>query len=259
MGRHIKIGLDYFPLDVNIDDNLELIEAEHGLSGFAIVVKLWQKIYSNGYYIEWNPDSVLLFSKKINSELTLINSVLNSCFIRKIFDKNLYERYGILTSSGIQKRYLLACSQSKRKSIIFYSEFKLINSEFTELITDEMRFIQEESTQSKVKESKVNESKENKKITPIEFYKNEIEKSGNNPNYKTYVNALFGENEAGLKLSGVLSLRDQMSYDQFQKLIAKAKEKGESLIKLTMSFENGGYWKTKKSLYLSINDWLNKR
>ena len=116
-----------------------------------------------------------------------------------------------------------------------------------------------EKEKEKEEEEDKEKEKKNKKITPIEFYKNEIEKSGNNPNYKTYVNALFGENEAGLKLSGVLSLRDQMSYDQFQKLIAKAEEKGESLIKLTMSFENGGYWKTKKSLYLSINDWLNKR
>jgi hypothetical protein len=154
MGRPIKTGLDYFPLDVNIDDNLELIEAEHGLQGFAIVIKLWQKIYSNGYYIEWNSDTALLFSKKINSELTLINSVINSCFNRNILNKTLYEKYNILTSSGIQKRFLMASTQSKRKSICFYSEYTLVNSEFTGLITEFIELTQEKSAQSKVKESK---------------------------------------------------------------------------------------------------------
>ncbi len=64
MARPLKIGLDYFPLDVSFDDNIELLEAEEGLEGFAILIKLWQKIYSNGYYIEWNDDCLLLFCKK---------------------------------------------------------------------------------------------------------------------------------------------------------------------------------------------------
>ena len=59
MARPLKTGLDYFPLDVSFDDNIELLEAEEGLEGFAILIKLWQKIYSNGYYIEWNEDSLL--------------------------------------------------------------------------------------------------------------------------------------------------------------------------------------------------------
>lgn len=159
MGRPTKTGLDYFPLDVNIDDNLELVEAEHGLQGFAIVVKLWQKIYSNGYFIEWNDDTILLFSKKINSEITVLNSVVNSCLRRKIFDENLFIKYGILTSSGIQKRFLTACSQSKRKSIIFINEFSLVNSEFTGFISELIPLNPEESAQRKEEESKTKENK----------------------------------------------------------------------------------------------------
>ena len=40
-----KSGLEYFPLDVVLDDKFELIEAEFGLTGFAVIVKLFQKIY----------------------------------------------------------------------------------------------------------------------------------------------------------------------------------------------------------------------
>ena len=40
-------GITYFPLDVHMDDNIELIEAEFGLTGFAVIVKLYQKIYGD--------------------------------------------------------------------------------------------------------------------------------------------------------------------------------------------------------------------
>jgi hypothetical protein len=160
MARPIKTGLDYFPMDCNIDDNLELIEAEHGLQGFAIVIKLWQKIYASGYFIKWDSDETLLFCKKINSELTLINSVITSCFKRKIFDERLHKEFKILTSSGIQKRFILACSQSKRTSICFIKEFILVSPEFTKLITEETPVNSVFSTQRKGKESIEKDSKE---------------------------------------------------------------------------------------------------
>ena len=116
MARPLKVGLDFFPLDVVMDDNLELLEAEHGLEGFAIVIKLWQKIYQNGYFIEWEQDNALLFSRRINSELTKVNDVINSCLRRNIFNKAVYESHKILTSKAIQKRYDKICSDAKRKN-----------------------------------------------------------------------------------------------------------------------------------------------
>jgi Domain of unknown function (DUF4373) len=159
MARPIKTGLDYFPMDCNIDDNLQLIEAEHGLPGFAIVVKLWQKIYSSGYYIKWDEDEALLFSRKINTEITLVSSVITSCFKRKIFDESLHKKYKILTSSGIQKRFLLACSQIKRSSISVITEFILVSSEFTRFITEETSVNSVFSTQKKGEEIKGEETK----------------------------------------------------------------------------------------------------
>ena len=155
MGRPTKTGLDYFPLDVDIDDSIELIEAEYGIAGFGIVIKLWQKIYKNGYYIEWNDDMELLFARRINTEITLIKSVINSCFLRNIFNKHVFETYGVLTSHGIQKRYITACLTSKRKSISMNSSICLLNPELTRFITEFTEFPHEESAQSKVKESKV--------------------------------------------------------------------------------------------------------
>ena len=167
MGRPIKTGLTYFPMDVNIDDNLELLEAEHGLVGFAIIVKIWQKIYSNGYYIEWDDDNVLLFSKRINTEIITVNSVINTCFKRNLLDKKMFEKYKILTSTGIQKRYFEACRASKRINITAIEQYLLVNSEFTGVISELTQINSEFSTQSKVKEIK---EKENTNIpTELEF------------------------------------------------------------------------------------------
>lgn len=191
MARPLKSGLDYFPLDVHFDDPVELIEAEFGLEGFAILIKLWQKIYSNGYYIKWDSDAVLLFSRKISSDINLVNSIVNSCFLRNLFNKDIYDMYGILTSTGIQKRYLNACTASKRKNIVMEECLYLLGekqkqliTEFTQLITEETLINSGESTQRKVKESKgkeieskVKESNNDNKIiieTPESFYTNNI-------------------------------------------------------------------------------------
>ena len=254
MGRPTKIGLDYFPLDVNIDDNLELIEAEFGLIGFAIVVKLWQKIYSNGYFIEWNNDAVLLFSRKINSELNTINSVVNSCFKRNLFDEKLFNKYEILTSSGIQKRYLTACSQSKRKSIYFIHEYTLVNSEFIELITDFIKLNQEESTQSKVKESKVNN-----KYIYSEFYDSEISQTENST-YKDFVKFLFGQNIDKKPLYGVLSIKNQLSEKQFELLLAKCNGNKKLIGDIVTKIDNDKkYYKDKTSLYRTVLNWIEGR
>jgi hypothetical protein len=165
MARPLKPGLNYFPLDVSFDDDVELLEAECGLEGFAIMIKLWQKIYSNGYYMDWNEDTALLFSKKINSEKDKVNSVVNACLHRNLFNKLMYKAFKILTSAGIQKRYLIACSSSKRKNIVMEERFLLINDKYKQLITELTQFTPEEtdvkpgeSTQRKGKERKGKES-----------------------------------------------------------------------------------------------------
>ncbi len=158
MGRPTKTGLDYFPLDVVMDDCIELIETEHGLAGFSIVIKLWQKIYKNGYYLDWSEDVARLFAHRINAELTLINSVINSCFYRNIFNESLYKSHNVLTSAGIQKRYIIACLASKRKSISVRSDLCLLPTELTQYITEFTPFPPVVSAQSKVKESKVEDN-----------------------------------------------------------------------------------------------------
>ena len=146
-GRQGKVGLDYFELDCHMDEKIELIEAEYGLKGFAIVVKLYQSIYSGfGYYCEWSPDISVLWACRLGCSHSvgygdvgiesgegslpgfpknLINEVIAASIRRDIFSKELFQRYGILTSSGIQKRYLNATS--KREKVYMKKEYLLIS------------------------------------------------------------------------------------------------------------------------------------
>jgi len=150
MSRPFKQGLDYFPLDVELDDKVELIEAKHGIEGFGIFIKLLQRIYKEGYFLNLNEEFVLLFSKRINADINKVNAVIKDCLCYHLFDKTLHEKYKILTSAGIQKRYFTAIERRKDLSLIKNYIIADINS-----INANINWINDDNnSQSKVKESK---------------------------------------------------------------------------------------------------------
>lgn len=163
----MKSGIDYFPLDVSLDDKFELIEAEFGLTGFAVVVKLLQKIYGGqGYYCEWTYEVALLFGKKIGLGGNVVSEIIQTSIKRGIFDKKLYDKYHILTSAGIQKRYFEAVS--RRKAVSVKKEYLLVpcaqNFIFADISSENVYQNEENayiSEQSKGKKSKGKKSKEN--------------------------------------------------------------------------------------------------
>lgn len=197
MGRQNKVGLDYFELDCHMDEKVELIEAEFGLKGFAIIVKLYQRIYSGfGYYCEWTPDISLLWARRLGVSHggdmkglggmleesfpsgskgrlgyaldkgslpgfpdNLINGVVAASIRRGIFSKELFNKYHILTSSGIQKRYLNAVSKREKvevkKEYLLFSIPQNIKNVVINSISDGRNEINDgRNTQSKEEESR---------------------------------------------------------------------------------------------------------
>ena len=172
MPRPQKAGIEYFPLDVENDDKLDLIEAEFGLTGFAVIVKLYQRIYKLGYYCEWNDEVALLFGKRLGTGGKAVSEIVSAAIRRKLFDEEIYRKYGVLTSRGIQKRYFEIVARRKNVEVeqryllvsrdlipvnvnIMYAETPVnVNTMHAETPENAYR-----STQSKVKESKVKESK----------------------------------------------------------------------------------------------------
>ena len=127
MARPIKSGLSYFPLDVDMDqdDKISVIEALHGIEGFGVVVRLLMKIYKEGYFYNWTEREQLIFSRRVNVDINSTKQIVSDSLDEKIFDKTLYLDYGILTSAGIQKRYLDAIT--RRKEVTLEKRYLLIN------------------------------------------------------------------------------------------------------------------------------------
>ena len=115
MARPRKQGIDYFPFDVDFfeDDKISLVSEEFGgLARPAVVaIKLLCKIYkTNGYYYQWGEDECLLFTNQLGKGFTsnFVKEVVAGLIRRSFFDKGVYDKFGILTSVGIQRRYLEA-------------------------------------------------------------------------------------------------------------------------------------------------------
>lgn len=181
MARPLKEGLDYFPLDVNLDDKFEIIESEFGISGFGIIIKLFMRIYGeHGYYTLMTLREQKLLARRINVDINLVNEVIMLAITENIFDKGIFEKYGVLTSRGIQKRYLEAAERRKKigleEKILLINVSKmgkigLINVDINLINVDIMQtpcihdvdinsVNSYKSTQSKVKESNSSSSKD---------------------------------------------------------------------------------------------------
>lgn len=149
-----------------MDSKFELIEAEFGLTGFGVVVKLLQEIYGKqGYYIEWTNEVALLFAKRIGLGGGVVSQIVEASIRRGMFNKDLYDKYQVLTSSGIQKRYFEAVS--RRKEISVDDSILLVNCDIFPTNVDIKRVYvnilsknADIFEQSKVKKSKEEKSKE---------------------------------------------------------------------------------------------------
>lgn len=129
MAAPSKIGLDYFPFDVDFfqDEKIQFISARFGMKGELVTIKLLCKIYRQGYYISWNNDIALLFAKSVgdNCQHSFVNDLVYELLKRGFFNKSIFERFSILTSNGIQGRYFEACS--RRKEVCYDSRILLTN------------------------------------------------------------------------------------------------------------------------------------
>lgn len=178
MARPIKEGLDYFTLDCCMNDKIKLIEAEFGIKGFAIIVKLYQKIYmERGYYCEWNDDIALLFIANMggNSGVSknLIDIIISASIRRGIFSKQLYDQFGILTSRRIQEQYFEAVSRRERVKV--KKEYLLVEvgKNFVSVDNNSINVNRNEENVSNNSQSREEKSKEDNNVHSGEMHDTE--------------------------------------------------------------------------------------
>lgn len=160
MGRRSNSGLDYFSFDVDFfnDPKIEFVAAKYGNIGEIITVKLLCRIYREGYFITWGEDEAFLFAAKAGPDITknIVDQTVEELASRDFFSEKHFKKFSILTSNGIQLRYLLSTSRRQETEMIkeyLVADITGFNVNITALNADIMY-------QSKVKESKVKESKD---------------------------------------------------------------------------------------------------
>jgi hypothetical protein len=151
MARPKKIGLDYFPVDVDFDNKVQSIELLHKNDGLVWVIKFWQQAYKNEF---GEVDLHGLFG-----ELFTNNCRITTEQHEKILDTAIKVGFcyktesGNYTSDGIKKRI----------AIVSKERFDAI-----------LRKDKENKKESKVKESKVKDcpdSSANNWRTSFDIYK----------------------------------------------------------------------------------------
>lgn len=178
MARPIKKGLDYFPLNVFLTGSVEYIECVYGAIGVYVIISLWKRIYEHSYYYKYDERSPLVCSKEFGNQLELCfpkkdkpsyeiyDEIVKKAVEFGVFDKEMFEKYSILTSKTIQRIY----SEAKRKGareliderylLIDIPEDRVIAAK-TNVIAAKTPINAETIPQSKVKESKEKEIKVN--------------------------------------------------------------------------------------------------
>ena len=192
MARPPKMGLDYFPLDVNFLNDLKTkkLVRSFGASAVAVALDVLTNIYKdNGYYVECDDDFIFLIADELKLDEEYTKQVIEKMIEVDFFDKNLYENHKILTSIGIQKRYNLASGRRVRSKII--AVYDLINPVSEEFMSTETEFLHTETPENEssciqkyTKEKKRKEKKVNKIKEAVEE-KNEIENLADEPTTTT--------------------------------------------------------------------------
>ncbi len=171
-----KRGIDFFPLDVQLDDKFALIEAEFGLTGFGVIVHLLQDIYGKeGYYIEWTNDVALIFARKIGLSVGAVSEIITAAIRRGMFDREIYEKYHVLTSRGIQERYFDAVKRRKilkvKRNILLVDcaqickDADILEENVNIFSENDNIFRQRREEKSRVEKSRVEKSKEENSLT----------------------------------------------------------------------------------------------
>lgn len=133
MAGRPKQGIDYSGWSVDIfdgDKKIDKLLDAKGWKGFGIYFFLCQRAYKvNGYFYEWGYDDCATTARRMGGGISsgTVKETVDYCLQVDLFDKGLFDRWGILTSRGIQRRFWAVLSERRSKTV--YGEYWLLKPE----------------------------------------------------------------------------------------------------------------------------------
>ena len=176
MARKAVMELRYYPVDVNRvrDTKVRAVIRTRGFVAYYIYDVLLSMIYGDkGYYMEWTEDALMEVADCARCEEEEVMDILGEMLRHKLFDMELFSQCNVLTSAGIQRRYLQAMKDRVRKirqrggeAQLFQPEYLLLEEkelrtlltmtenvqDESEIVADETQFVLDESDKRKRKE-----------------------------------------------------------------------------------------------------------
>lgn len=160
MARPIKKGLDYFPVDTDIFENIQVrkLKSRYKSPGFLVYFTILCDVYrKEGYFLQLSDDYIYDLSDRMGETEEKVQEIIAYCLQIKLFSQKLYERYYVITSKSIQERYILAQKRCKNP---VREEFDCIHAAETPVIAAETTENTTESAQIKLDNIKVNNESE---------------------------------------------------------------------------------------------------
>ena len=195
MARPTAKGVEYFPLNVNFINDLKVrkLLLSCGAEAIAVLIYLLSTIYKDeGYYVEIHEDEIDLIALDVNVTPEFVLEVINKACEVRFFDVNLYNNFNILTSKGIQERYLKITE--RRKNSVVITQFNLINVYNNSINVNNNSINVYDNEQSKVKESKGKKSKvkslSNDSVKNVYLTETEKRDYTNKKIYELYLNGV---------------------------------------------------------------------
>lgn len=107
MGRKKKQGLDSFPLEARFfsDRRTRMLVAAHGPAGALAYLYILSSAYKNGGWVRCDSDFVDSMVIALDMFPDETESVIADLIRRGLLSRPLFERQGILSSRGVQRRF----------------------------------------------------------------------------------------------------------------------------------------------------------
>lgn len=177
MARGQKIGLDYFPLDVTLfgDRKIKALRARFWPHSLLLYLHVLCEVYRDkGYYLQMDDDFLYTAAVEIGVEYDKVCEILEFLIGRGLFQRDLYESDRVLTSHGIQVRWMEAKKSAAAKTPVQVdARFWILSddetksfvkvrylSDFSEKKGDFSRKNDDFSRKNDIKESKENKRRE---------------------------------------------------------------------------------------------------
>lgn len=142
MARPIRKGLDYFPLDINILENMQIRKLKSRYKAFDLLIYLTilYDVYKNeGYFLRLSDDYMYDLSDRADEPEERVVEVIGFCLRNKLFNRQKFDVYKVLTPTNIQAQNIHA---QKRCKNTIRKEFDCINEvETTENTTESAHII----------------------------------------------------------------------------------------------------------------------